>query len=270
MQSQCSVWRRAAMKRKPSIMFSEELVSDSELTDFLIKNKILMFKDSFEPELRYYLNSITRFSGIYYANNIHYVCIMDEFTESERRGLFSNNWKHHKPGNSYDSDMMLNSILKMVSERLDSILTAEATNFAIYTSNGMSQERLFNYILSKAVYWNNDLTKNEIDSIQNQLGLEDTWANNFLIRYDWFVMGVQNQQSAFIDEVVNWIISNCRDEVMSKNYKLVDKQSITVGENLYKVTYLLEPQLEINFSVKKIGKTFVCENYSIDGNVFNL
>ena len=37
---------------------SEEVLPDSELTDFLIKNKILMFEDSFEAELRYYLKSI--------------------------------------------------------------------------------------------------------------------------------------------------------------------------------------------------------------------
>ncbi|MCR5193729.1 MAG: hypothetical protein K6D59_10540 [Bacteroidales bacterium] len=245
---------------------SEEVVPDSELNDFLIRYKLAMFKDDFEPELRYCLSSIIRYSYLHSFHGLSQVDLMKEFIPEGRDCT----WKHHKPGNSYDSDMMLNSILQLVSEKLDIILVDTTTNFTDYTSNGMSKEQLFNYILSKSVYWNHYLTNDEIDSIQNQLGIENTLGSSTLIRYEWYVMGVRNEQSAFIDEVVNWIVSNCRDEVMSKIYKLVDKQSITVGENQYKVTYLLEPQLEINFSVKKIGKTFVCENYSIEGNVFNL
>ncbi len=247
---------------------SEELVSDSELNDFLIRYKIAMFKDDFESELRYYLSTITRFSILYQYYGLSEVNLMKEFIPDGREGRST--WKYHKSGNSYDSDLMLNSILQLISEKLDIILVDKITNFTNYTSNGMSKEQLFNYILSKAVYWNIYLTNDETDSIQKQLGIEDAWENYFLIRYEWSILGVRNQQAAFIDEVVNWIVSNCRDEVMSKNYKLVDKQSITVGENQYKVTYLLEPQLEINFSIKKIGKTFVCEDYTIYGNVFTL
>lgn len=251
---------------------SEEVVSDSELNDFLIRCKIALAKDDFEPELRYYLNSITSSSGIEYTYyGVYVVKIMNEFIPEVRKDInITSTWKYHKPGNDFDSDMMLNSILHLTSERLDTILVDKMTNFTNYTSNGMSKEQLFNYILSKAVRWFTWFSDSKTISILNQLGIENTGNNFSLVDYEWFVMGVHNQQSAFIDEVVNWIVSSCRDEVMTKNYKLVDKQCTTIGENQYMVTYLMEPQLEINFMVKKIGKTFVCENYSIEGNVFNL
>lgn len=254
---------------------SEEIVSDNELTDFLIKYNILMFKDSFEPELRYYLSSISDQKRSYLGEIYSTVYLSKEFAHIGSFNYVKDKWTYYRAKDSFDSDIILNDIIHSISKRLDAIMAERTVCVEIFSSNDfnrMSKEKLFNYILSKAVEQCNSWdTYEELDSITNQLGLSsELYEHRILVNYEWLVMGIKNQQGAFIDEVVNWIVSKCRDEVMSKNYKLVDKQCTTVGENQYNVTYLLEPQLEINFSVKKVGKTFVCENYSIDGNVINL
>ena len=270
-------------EKKALKFVSEEFVSDSELNDFLIRNKIAVFKDSFEPELRYYLASImdkknTDFCKVY---------LSDEFAHHN-----VDLWEYFRHDNKVDSDRILNTILQLTQNKLDSILSNDTINYDEFSSHHWTKERMFNYILSQATCKARSVAMDEMeqsglfsDIVKNfhekysfielydpenyEIGYNyDQSVNAFL--YDWLVLGLKNKQWTVIEEVVCWIVSSCRDEVMSKNYKLVDKQCTTIGENQYKVTYLLDPHFEIIFTVKKIGKTFVCENYTIDGNVFIL
>ncbi len=263
---------------------SEEVVSDSELNNFLIRDKIALFKDDFKPELRYYLKSILGKKQTYFYK----IYLSDEYAHFyPNSGVKGDNWKYYNPYNIVDSDRILDTILCLIDIKLDGVISNDTINYNVYNSFIGTKEKMFNYILSQATLKDYDIAKEELE----QSGLfsdivkkyHENSFNNWdfeisedysrcldIFRYDWFVMGLKKTQWTVIEEAVHYIVSTCRDKVLAKNYKLVDKQCTTVGENLYTVTYLLEPQMEINFSVKKVGKTFVCENYSIDGNVFYL
>lgn len=265
-------------KKKALDFVSNEVVADSDLTNFLVRNKALMFMDSFEPEIRYYLNSISdKKWRVSPKQVISTVYLQDEFSHYHVNRYNSSivtkidSWYYYTPNDRpFDSDRILNTILLSISERLNELLNDTTLKLNYFTSNGMTKDRLFNYILSKAAHHCDWTTQDERDSLLANYGLEWSVENVQMINYDWLVMGLENKQMDFVGEIVSWIISKSCNEVNSKNYKLVDKQCTETGENQYTVTYLLEPQLEIDFAVKKVGKTFVCENYSIDGNIFNL
>ncbi|MBP5326704.1 MAG: hypothetical protein J6Y98_02160 [Bacteroidales bacterium] len=261
---------------------SEKVLSDSKLSDFLIKNKILMFKDSFEPELRYYLNSILGEKQIYFYK----VYLSDEFAHvypnSGGKGDF---WKYYRPDNDVDSDRILDTILQLIQIKSDGVISNDTIDFNVFSSYHWTKEKFFNYILSQATYKSYGIAKDEMeqsglfseivknyhdnynctelyDTENYKIGF-DYWKCVDAFQYDWFVLGIKNMQWTVIEKAVHYIVSSCRDEVLAKNYKLVDKQCTTVGENKYDVTYLLDPKLEIHFEVSKVGKTFVLKSYHV-------
>ncbi|KWW31706.1 MAG: hypothetical protein AUK63_400 [bacterium P3] len=82
--------------------------------------------------------------------------------------------------------------------------------------------------------------------------------------FDWTMISRDKQQE-IIKEYANWQIVRAREKVKQNDYKLIDKSCITIGENDFEVRYLLEPQWEIVFSVRKVGKTFVSDGYWVEG-----
>ena len=84
--------------------------------------------------------------------------------------------------------------------------------------------------------------------------------------FDWTMISRDKQQE-IIKEYANWQIVRAREKVKQNDYKLIDKSCTTIGENSFEVRYLLEPQLEIVFPVRKVGKTFVSDGYWVEGNI---
>ena len=224
---------------------SKEVVTENNLDDFLIRYKIQLIKEDFQNNcLRYYLNSRMN-------KGSRYVYLWDEFAHF-RYNCRSDMWLSLGAESNVDSDVILNTIVQLILERLDVILN-DTINYNEFVSTNWSKEKLFNYILSKST-----LKMFHDEEEMKQLGLDvHNYEHRRIYEYDWLILGMQNQQAAFIDEIVNWIVSSSRDEVMSKQYRLVDKQCTTVGENQFEVEYLLEPKSEIHFDVSKVGETFV-------------
>ena len=87
------------------------------------------------------------------------------------------------------------------------------------------------------------------------------WGGNY---FDWTMISREKRQE-IIKEYANWQIVRAREKVKLNGYKLIDKSCTTIGENSFEVRYLLEPQLEIVFPVRKVGKTFVSDGYWVEG-----
>ncbi len=230
---------------------SEEVVADNKLNDFLIRNNILEYMvNYFKPELEYHLSLIRK------GNNVslprEYAHFMDE-------------WYYYHPGDKYDSDIIINSIIHSISERVSEIVEDTTIDLGTFTSNGRSKDDLNNCIISLSVHHYEWLMGNS-DSLLALQGLKYSDETIPLVCYDWLVLGLLDQQEDFINKVVSWIISKCYNDMMSKNYKLVDKQCITVGENKYEVTYLFDPLLKLSFDISKVGKTFVVDYMRVEYN----
>ena len=82
--------------------------------------------------------------------------------------------------------------------------------------------------------------------------------------FDWTMISRDKRQE-IIREYANWQIVRALEKVKLNGYKLIDKSCTTIGENSFEVRYLLEPQLEIVFPVRKVGKTFVSDGYWVEG-----
>lgn len=240
-------------ERKALDFVSKEVATENNLDDFLIRYKMLDFKECFEPEIRGYLNSII--SGVSTYPSVHlsdkyahyYLCPYDNTIRK-----ISDNW--NMITTNINSDIILNTILCSLSERIDTILANDTLKYKKSSFDNMSKEDMFNNILSKAV-------DKFLSSIQYELRKEGLDPENTelqkIYEYDWNLLGGQHGQSQFIDDILYWALGNCRDEVRSKKYKIVDRECATLGENHFEVTYLLDPKSEIHFDVSKIGKTFV-------------
>ena len=84
--------------------------------------------------------------------------------------------------------------------------------------------------------------------------------------YEWTRMDEEKQRE-IIEDYAKWLIVVARKNVKQFNYKLVDKSCTTIGEDNFEVRYLLEPHLEIVFPVRKVGKTFVSDEYRVEGSI---
>ena len=242
-------------ERKALDFVSKEVATENNLDDFLIRYKMLDFKECFEPEIRGYLNSI-----IYGVSPYPSVHLSDKYAHYYRYNNIVQKghdyWTYYTPCDRIYSDMILNTILFSLSKRVDTLLANDTIKYKQSSFDSVSKEDMYNIILSKAVKKNSSVRDFELREVGIDPYKDDNWEIK-AYAYDWNLLGGQHGQSQFIDDILYWALGNCRDEVMSKKYKIVDRECATLGENHFEVTYLLDPKSEIHFDVSKIGKTFV-------------
>lgn len=98
---------------------------------------------------------------------------------------------------------------------------------------------------------------------------EDERRDKFWKKYEYGWTGIgEKKQGEVIEDYANFLIVAAISTIKKLNYRLVDKSCTTTGEDCFEVRYLLDPHLEIVFPVRKVGKSFVSDGFTIQGNIF--
>lgn len=146
---------------------SKEVVSEEELTDFLIKHSINEYKDVFWNNMLSYANSKASKGGLGLE-----IYLSKEFAHFDKElGWRWDHWTANRPANEYDSEKILSIIHQLIAENINSKLVDTTFDFNSISSPEWSEERMYNYILSKAVCKGYYCASQEVE----QLGLEHNY-----------------------------------------------------------------------------------------------
>lgn len=269
---------------------SKKVVPEEQIENELIKNLAKDFGNSFKTSFDEYFNiqHEYRFGD--------YITISEEYRHKEPNymdgGFFKNREKY-----SDKSENIINLICEDGLKYMNEIFE-RGDNLDSITVKPLSGKQLFNKLASLAVeknyaqvflemysdgivHVNPDKYRNEgtgsinyfLYSQELYYGQNSSNEENERIRnlekkyeYDWTLAG-EKKQREIIEYYAKWIIVAAKECVKPLNYKLIDKSCSTIGEDIFEVRYLLEPQLEMVFPVRKVGKTFVSDGYRIIGDI---
>lgn len=231
----------------------EEILPEEAIEQYLMLFAARENNNVFWGNVEVHLNSVIK--SITVSKQSYRIELTGGWGHYSKIGYSSDYWTFGSRHGEIDSQKILESIRQKVTETIE-----------IKNEDNLYED-ILNYDLYDLGDWYNAvLFESAATYINERKGDAKGYYDHF--RYEWLTKS-EDQQNDFIDALASFLAFHAFEFVKSKDFKLIDAQGVKIGEDTFKVTYLLEPQLKIVFDVSKVGDTFCCDNIIVDGSIGN-